>query len=190
MVEFRNTPPKPPISDRADEEVVEALCIALREVGVFNGILPDGEDVREKIKTAQDIYKEIEKRRINVRRRIKKLSKETKWPMERLLNETIHFPETIPYLSKNPKLRCRGCCDNSYARNAPLGLCDECLDKGIELIESYSPDIRVLTCCICGKTEREYYVYDGEADRCYCLECLKSEKQRRENESKTDKTYN
>ena len=86
MVEFRNTPPKPPISERTDKEVVEALCIALREVGVSNGILPDGEQIREEIKTAQDIYKEIVKRDINISRRIKKLAKETKWPMVRLVD--------------------------------------------------------------------------------------------------------
>lgn len=186
MVEFRNTPPKPPISERTDKEVVEALCIAIRDVGVSNGVLPDGEGIREKIKTAQDIHKEIVKRDINIRRRIKKLSRETKWPMVRLLDETIQFPETIPYLEKKPKLVCRECVENTYARNAPLGLCDGCLEKGIELIESDSPDIRVLTCSICSKKEREYYVYDGEAERCYCLECLKAEKKRRENESKTD----
>jgi hypothetical protein len=186
MVEFRKSPPKPPISERTDKEVVEALCIALRDVGVFNGRLPDGEDVREKIKTAQDIYKEIVKRDINIRRRIKKLARETKWPMVRLLEETIKFPETIPYLEEKPKLVCRECMENTYARNAVLGLCDDCLEKGIELIEKDSPDIRVLTCSTCGKKERQYYVYDGKADRSYCLECLKSEKKRRENESKTD----
>lgn len=186
MVEFRNTPPKPPISERNDKEVVEALCIALRDVGVSNGVLPDGEGIREKIKTVQQIHKEIVKRDINIRRRIKKLARETKWPMVRLLDETIRFPETIPYLEEKPKLVCRECAKNTYARNALLGLCDECLEKGIEFLESDSPDIRVITCSICGKKERAYYVYDGEADRCYCLECLKFEKKRRERKTMKD----
>ena len=186
MVEFRNTAPKLPVSERTDKEIVEALCIALREVGVSNAGLPDGERIRERIKTAQEIYKEIVKRDINVTRRIKKLSKETKWPMARLLDETIRFPDTIPYLIENPKLVCRECLKNTYARNAALGLCNDCLKKGIELIESGSEDIRVLTCSTCSKKEREYYVYDGEADRSYCLECLKKERARRERESKRD----
>ena len=186
MVEFRNTPQKPPVYERTDKEIVEALCVALREIGVSNAGLPDGERIRERIKTAQEIYKEIVKRDINVTRRIKKLSKETKWPMSRLLDETIKFPEMVPYLANNPKLVCRECRENTFARSALLGLCDDCLDKGIELIESDSKDIRVLTCSTCSKKEREFYVYDGEADRNYCLECLKKERDRRERESKRD----
>jgi hypothetical protein len=186
MVEFRDTPPKPPISERTDKEIVEALCIGLREVGGCNGILPDGDGVRGKIQAVQEIYKEIVKRDIDIRRRIKKLSKQTKWPMVRLLDETIRFPEAVPYLEENPKLVCRECVEKTYAKDALLGLCDGCLDKGIGLLESDSPDMRVLSCSTCDKKERAYYVYDGESDRCYCIECLKSEKERRESESKKD----
>ena len=177
-MEFRNSPRQPHLRDQDDSSVIEKLCLALREVGVFNPQLPDGDDVRKRIAYVKEISTELEHRGVDPSPRIALLSRETNWDMESLLRNTLAFPKAIPYLASTPNPKC-GNCGKLISREAVLALCSSCITKGLEQLEAGKTESHLKTCPICGRQEKGFLVYaHGVEWMNYCERCLYEEKAR------------
>lgn len=177
--EFRNTPQKPPIRERPDLELVEDLCLALRELGGLDGCLPDWEPALGAIAEVKMLAREARRRGLSLSARISRLSRETGWPIGKLLDDAVRYPDAIPYLPRTPPPQC-GVCRERISRRAVLGLCDSCLAKGIDDPAFEIPDNHLKECSICGREERGFLVYAQAYQWInYCRQCLESERARR-----------
>src|SRR5256712_7680878 len=109
MVEFRNTPPRPPIPKRTTNELVEDLCLALRAVGVEEVWPASGESVAEALALAA----ELDARGVSFADRLNRLSEETGLLMPKLLEECRRCPEEVPHVTEfdgvRRRLRIRYC---------------------------------------------------------------------------------
>ena len=81
MIEFRNTPERSTVEKRDSSELLEDLCIALREVAIREDFLPKSEVARAAVQEAVLIAKELDARGMNATERIDLLSQETGWRM-------------------------------------------------------------------------------------------------------------
>jgi len=93
-VEVRNTPPKQSVVSRDSAVLIEDLGLALRDVSVFNGHLPDGAVIIEKIDNVKAIFAELSKRSIEVEPTLGELPKITNWKMDDLLADLSCVPCT------------------------------------------------------------------------------------------------
>jgi len=156
-----NTPPKPPIGERSDETLVEELCLALRNVGVFDSglYLPNNSKVRMLVEEVCDIHAELVRRKINISPRISLLSKETSWKMDDLLADCLVYPKRQPYVKEldgiRRTLRCHLCRKAERPPDAKLfWFCESCMKNvvsslqqkvacdGIVIFRSYTPNSR------------------------------------------------
>jgi hypothetical protein len=197
---MRNTSPEPPIEQRDTARLVEDLCLALRDVGVWDYNPPDDERRVPAVRNVQQIHAELVKRGADVRPRIAQLSGETKWQMEPLLQECLAFPETIPYVRESDGVRrafrCYVCGKREFPDRAGLLLCDVCLDGAAEAIRSRAPRGGLLLFRVyneskwCKHADAETVMmafddYDS-LDYAWCEECISEEKERRSKVSKAD----
>jgi hypothetical protein len=136
MVEFRNTPARPPISNRSSDELLEDLCLALRAAGVQE-VWPD---TREAVMEAVAIANELDARGISFVERLNRLSTETGWLMPRLLEDCRRGPETPPYVTEldgvRRRLRCRYCRAAEHPEGDRYSACDRCLTALISSFDS------------------------------------------------------
>jgi hypothetical protein len=191
-----NTPPPPPVSERPTEQLLDELCVELRNVGVKDWSLPDDERVLAHIKQVSSIHRELIGRQISLTARLSELSSQTNWKMMLLLEDCLAFPKKMPYVREQDgirkTLRCQRCKRAERHPNAKLfWFCDECLSAtlvamqtrkpidGVVLFRTYNSECRcehadsetVLACDI--------YV---EQLAGVCAKCLEMElKRRREN---------
>jgi hypothetical protein len=180
LMAIRNTPPLPPIGEWETPKLVEELCIALREVGVKNRELPDGEDIRRAIFRVKEIYAVLEERCIGVADRVRRLSAETKWDIEGLLRDALDFPQALPYLASTPEPTC-GNCGRPISRKAILGLCLPCIHLGLEQLTKGKSESHLEVCPLCGRQEKGFLVYaHGLEWMNYCRNCLEEERGRHE----------
>ena len=178
-MEIRNTLPPPSIRDQDDSSVIEELCLALREVGVLNAQLPDGQKVRKGIAYVKGLSAELEHRDVDPSSRIARLSLETNWDMESLLRDTLAFPQAVPYLASTPNPTC-GNCGRPISRKAVLALCSSCLTHGLERLAAGKTESHLDTCSICDRQEKGFLVYAyGLEWMNYCRSCLEEERARR-----------
>ena len=140
---MQNTPPLLPIEQRPTSELVEDLCLALRDVGVWTWNLPNDERAIYKIRSVQEIYAKLEERKVDVRTRIEHLTEETSWQMEILLQECLAFPEIIPYARDldgvRRSFRCSICQKREFPDCEGIFLCNVCLAQSKESFESKMP---------------------------------------------------
>ena len=73
IIVMRNTTPRSPIEKRSDLELLEDLCIALRNVGVRESNLPDGSRVKQDISEVCAIHQELTRRGVDSSSRLSKL---------------------------------------------------------------------------------------------------------------------
>ena len=144
MVEFRNTPPRASIGDRDSTELLEDLCIALREVAVRDGWLPKSEEVQASVREALAIATELDSRQVAPTERLDRLSQETGWLMGHLLEECRHFPRVLPRVREldgiRRHLRCRYCKSAERPEDdVKLAACDACLRRVVRSFESLEP---------------------------------------------------
>lgn len=129
---MKNTPAELPIEQRETEELVEDLCLALRDVGVSDYDLPEGKQAVSAVLRVQQLHGELSRRGADVTRRIERLSVETSWQMIPLLRECLMYPEVIPYVRERDgirrALRCPACREREMPRRGGVGvwLCDAC----------------------------------------------------------------
>lgn len=132
---MKNTPPEPPIEQRETGELVEDLCLALRDVGVGDQNLPDGEWVVSAVRRVQRLHGELSRRGADVTRRLERLSEETSWQMPPLLRDCLMYPEVIPYVRERDgvrrALRCLACRKREVIGPKGVGvwLCETCEAK-------------------------------------------------------------
>lgn len=156
---MRNSLQPAPICERDTNTLLEDLCVALRNVGVFDHDLPDGEKVRQHIAAVGSIKRELDRRGIQTDERITRLSHETHWRMQELLQDCLAFPKSMPYV-KEPDgirrtLRCLLCRTRERTLDAKVfWWCNECIIRvlqaikekkvinGVILFRTYNPEAR------------------------------------------------
>ncbi len=140
---MRNTLPEPAVEQRETPELIEDLCLALRDVGVRDYGLPDDERGVASIKSVQRIHAELEKRGVDYRSRLARLTEETKWQIEPLLRECLAYPEVVPYVREadgvRRAFRCSVCRQREFPDRKGLFLCNVCLEQSAESIYSRVP---------------------------------------------------
>jgi hypothetical protein len=194
---MRNTPIPPPFERRSNDDLIDDLCIALRNVGVWDYSLPKDERAVSYVNEVKEIYRELKKRQVQFTPRIELLSQETKWQMSQLLEECLQYPSVIPYVREADGVRRALRCSLCGARERPIDderyrVCDTCLQecitainakkplKGVVLYRSYNPDRRCRhageeTVLIGFEDYEEGWLLAG-----YCRECLEQELARRQ----------
>lgn len=142
-MEVRNTPPKPPPSSRDSSVLLDDLCLALRDVSVFNGHLPNGAVIVEKINDVKAIFAELSKRGVEVASTLGELSVKTDRKMDDLLEDCLGYPERIPYETGldgiQERLRCSLCRKAERPEETLFWMCDRCLDRTMDAIEKRTP---------------------------------------------------
>lgn len=140
---MRNTSPEPTVEERDTARLIEDLCLALRDVGVQNFHVPNDECGPASIKSVQQIHAELEKRGVDCQSRLARLSEETKWQMERLLQDCLAYPEIVPYVREEDGVRrffrCYVCGEREFPDRKGLLLCDICLLRSAEAIRDRVP---------------------------------------------------
>jgi hypothetical protein len=188
VVEFRDTPLRPPIPNRAANDLLEDLCLALRAVGVGS---------REAVAEALAIAAELDGRGVSFIDRLNRLSEETGWLMPELLEECRRSPEERPYITGldgvRQRFRCRYCKQAEHPEDDDrYWACDQCLEKlihsftslvaveGTVLFRTYNPDWR------CPHADPDTVVVgidhyeDGMLRPGDCKRCLQEAKRRRQ----------
>jgi hypothetical protein len=181
-----NTPPDPPIKGRDTKRLIEDLCIALRDVGVWDHELPGGDTVRRFIEETKMIHAELQSRGVDLSSRVSQLSHESGWLMEELLRDCLHFPKTLPYVKEADGIRryfrCWLCGEREFAPNAKKFLvCQECLyrllndikrrvaSKGVMLYRTYNEEKRCRHAnsdTVLATLEQNFDAFGGFCERC------------------------
>ncbi len=175
------------------DELVEDLCLALRDVGVWTWSLPNDENAVSKVKNVQEIYALLEQRKADVRPRIRHLSEETSWQMETLLQECLAFPEIVPYVRDldgvRRSFRCSICQKREFPDREGIFLCDVCLAQAKDSFESKLPMNGLLLLrlyneaywCKHADSETVLMAFDdyGTLEDTWCEKCIVEEQARR-----------
>ena len=192
MVEFRDTPPRPPIPERTANDLLEDLCLALRTIGVGEVWAASRESVAEAVAIAT----ELDARGVSFADRLHRLSEETGWLMPKLLEECRRYPEVVPHVTESDgvrrQFRCRYCKNAEHPEDDDrYSACDLCLEKlvhsfsslvaieGTVLFRTYNPDWR------CPHADADTVVLgidhyeDGMLRPGDCKRCLQEAKHRR-----------
>jgi hypothetical protein len=141
---MRNSTPPAPISERDNDVLLEDLCIALRNVGVYDRDLPDGAVVQQHIENVCAIMRELKQRGVSPDDRITRLTAETNWRMLDLLQECLEFPGSMPYVKEadgiRRSLRCMVCQKRERPPNSQLfWWCNECVVRVQDAIKEVTP---------------------------------------------------
>ena len=198
---MRNTPQPPPVNQRASDELIEELCIALRDVGVSTRFLPYSEpdpDVAGEVSRVQELIAELKRRGFDVAPRLARLTEETGWLMNVLYEECLRFPAIRPWVRAKDGLRVAMRCEACDEREHPdddrkLRICDSCvlvLEQAIAtrsarenllLYRTYNTEARCRHAD--GDTVLGVYPWHAEWSEGFpvgqCRECLDEEKKRR-----------
>ena len=129
-----NTPPEPPVRDRDNRKPLQDLCIALRNVGVWDSELPNGDTVRSYIEEVKTIHSELTGRAMDLSSCVSELSNESGWLMGELLQDCLDFPKTLPYVKESDGIRryfrCWLCREREFPPSAKrFLLCEQCLSR-------------------------------------------------------------
>jgi len=142
-VEVRNTPSKQPVVSRDSAVLIEDLGLALRDVSVFNGHLPDGAVIVEKIDNVKAIFAELSRRSIEVAPTLGELSIKTNRKMDELLADCLAYPTRMPYEKGfdgvRERFRCQLCRKAEHPQETLIYLCEGCLDGTVTAIENRTP---------------------------------------------------
>lgn len=190
---MRNTPNPPAFRERDTDFLIEDLCIALRNVGVFDGELPSGSRVSQAIADVRSIKHELDDRGINVSDRMATLSTQTSWLMGKLLEDCLAFPDVVPYVRESDGIRRRLRCSLCRKAERPpdsdsYWMCDDCLRHVIEAIKTRTPAYGVLlfrtynSAARCPHADAETVLaQDNWSDNIFgnCEKCFQAELERR-----------
>jgi hypothetical protein len=142
-VEVRNTPLKEPVPSRDSAVLIEDLGLALRGVAVFNGHLPDGAVIVEKIDNVKAIVAELSKRSIDVIPTLGELSIRTNLKKADLLADCLAYPTRMPYEKGldgvRERFRCPLCRKEEHAEETLIYMCEGCLDRTLSALETRTP---------------------------------------------------
>jgi hypothetical protein len=133
---MRPTDPMPPRGDRASDELLEELCIALRDIAVRTQFLPYREpdpDIAKEVDRVQAVAQELSRREVDPMTRLGRLTAETGWDMAELFGECRRYPSSRPWVRATSDglriaMRCLACGQHEFpAHSRRIRLCDECL---------------------------------------------------------------
>jgi len=180
-----NTPPRPAIHERSNEELLTDLCRELRHVAVSESDLPRGERVVQHVREVRAIHTEFAARRVDFRLRLEQLSEETGWQIPALLEDCLAYPVQLPYVREADGirrfLRCQLCSKTERSPDAKLfWFCEACMGRvldavrqrtpipGIYLFRTYSPECRCAHADVDTVLATDHYhdVMYGVCDRC------------------------
>lgn len=188
-----NTPQRPPVHERKSEDLIEELCVELRQVACLDSDLPDGERVRNHILEVKVIQDELLARGTDLRLRLSRLSDETKWQMDELLKNCVAYPNRIPFVREMDgiarTLRCYLCQEAERPIEAEVfWFCDKCMSvvkgairnhtpmKGLVLFRTYNAE------CRCSHADDDTVLATDEySDNFFgvCERCIDDEMERR-----------
>jgi hypothetical protein len=139
-----NTPPRPPIRERSDEELLDDFCRELRNVAVSESGLPHGERVIAHIREVCAIYAEFLSRHVDVQPRLARLSEETHWQIAPLLDDCLAYPKRLPFVREadgiRRYLRCRLCSKSERTPDAKLfWFCEDCMSRVLDAARQRKP---------------------------------------------------
>ena len=189
-----NSPPPVPVQKRGVEELLEALCIELRHVGVGDYDLPNGQRILPHIREVVSIHAELVRREVDWRPRLKVLSGETKWQMIQLLDDCLAFPTRLPFVREQDgisrTLRCSLCLKAERPVDVKLfWFCDACMHrvaeamnqrtplKGVILFRTYNAECRCVHADADTVLAAEHYTDDLNG---VCEKCIHHELERRQ----------
>jgi hypothetical protein len=142
---MRSTPPPPPLAVRSSDEVLEELCLALRDVGVSTRFLPyrpPDPDIADEIARVRAADAELLRRGLDPTPRLAILTTETKWLMRELREECLRFPAVLPWVREAKDgiriaMRCSACGIREFPEDSrTIRLCDGCLGVLDEALSS------------------------------------------------------
>jgi hypothetical protein len=139
-----NSPPRPSIEKRSNEDLLEELCIALRNVACDDYDLPNAKRVIQYVHEVRAIHDELMSRRVDWMQRLDRLSQETRWQIPVLLEDCLSYPQRLPYV-RDPDgirrtLRCTLCAKGERPPDAKLfWSCNECMKRVLDALHSLSP---------------------------------------------------
>ncbi len=139
-----DSPPRPPINKRTDEELLEDLCRELRHVGCGQGDLPLGERVLVHVREVCALQAELAKRGVDCNLRLARLAEETCWQMAALLDDCLAYPQRVPYVRDQDGirrfLRCHLCRKAERPPEAKIfWFCEACMNRVLEALQRRTP---------------------------------------------------
>jgi hypothetical protein len=190
-----DSPPRPPIHNRPNEELLEDLCLELRHVACNEGDLPLGERVAAHVREVCALHDELATRRFDCLPRLERLSEETRWQIPTLLDDCLAYPQRTPYVREPDGirrfLRCHLCTKAERPPDAKLfWFCDTCMGRVLDAVRQRVPIPGIIvfrTCnveCRCTHADADT-VLAGEdqfyVDEVYgvCETCIHDEIERR-----------
>jgi hypothetical protein len=192
---MRNTPAELPIGQRETEELMEGLCLALRDVGVRDYGLPQDERAVSAVAKVQQLHAELSKRGADIAPRLERLTEETSWQMAELLRDCLAYPAVIPYVRERDgvrrALRCAACRERELPGREGVGvwLCDACLAEAVESFRLRAPMRELLLVraynesvwCRHADAETVLMAFDGYdgLEGAWCARCVAEEQARR-----------
>lgn len=155
--------------------------------------MPNAPDVIAHIRDVQRIHAELEKRQVDLHKRIAQLSAETTWQIHELLRDCLAFPKVTPYVKESDgirrALRCNRCQQREMPDRKGIWLCDVCLAGALHSVESRTPEDGFVLFrtynpskwCEHADADTVLLSLDGDdwIDGGYCRICLSQEQQRR-----------
>jgi hypothetical protein len=137
---MRNTPPEPTNAESNNELLIERLGVALRNVGVWEVSLARGDSrALPHVQQVQEIHAILKERGVDVGPNVARLTTETGWRMDALLDEALRFPEVIPAVRGPDGVRRRHRCQRCGRAEFPdldgTPLCNVCLGEAIAALE-------------------------------------------------------
>jgi hypothetical protein len=141
---MHDTPPPPPPQERDTVTLLEDLCVALRDVGVYDYELPAGARVLKAVEDVRAIHHELEHRGADPTERLAELSEQTRWQMAALLQDCLGYPQVTPYVREQDgvrrHLRCYLCRQAERPADArTFWFCDGCLRRILVAIDRREP---------------------------------------------------
>jgi len=190
-----DSPPRPPIHKRLNEELLEDLCLELRHVACGEGDWPLGERVVTHVREVRALHAELSTRGVDCLPRLARLSEETRWQIPTLLDDCLAYPERTPYVREPDGirrfLRCQLCTKVERPPDAKLfWFCETCMRRvldavrecaripGIILFRTYNAE------CRCPHADADTVLagegrFYGDAVYGVCQRCIHDEIERR-----------
>jgi hypothetical protein len=139
-----NTPPRPPIHERLNEELLEDLCRELRHVAVSESSLPKGERVVAHVREVCAVHIELSSRHVDCAPRLVRLSEETGWQIPQLLADCLAYPTQLPFVREpdgiRQYLRCRLCSKAERPPDAQMfWFCEACMRRVLDAVRQRKP---------------------------------------------------
>ncbi len=141
-MEVRNTPPKPRIADRADAELLEDYCLAVRKAAVSARWSRDGAGIDD-IGDIQSLHAELARRSLSAAAGIEDLSAQTKWQLDIFADACIAYPNATPELRDQAGVReyfrCNLCSKVEFPETSEWRMCTSCLQETLDTLDRLTP---------------------------------------------------